>query len=70
MDDNLICPCCHEHYFEFEDNYEICPVCGWNDDLVQREMPDYRGGANKKSLNEYKADWEKKNVSQSTKVAV
>ena len=58
MNENTICPCCREHYFEFEDFYEICPVCGWEDDNLQRKDPDYKGGANKNSLNEYKIKWE------------
>lgn len=26
--------------------YDICELCGWEDDLVQNEDPDYEGGAN------------------------
>jgi hypothetical protein len=33
-------------------SYEICPVCFWEDDLVQLRWPDYTGGANKPSLIE------------------
>jgi Cysteine-rich CPCC len=32
-------------------SYEICPVCFWEDDLVQNEDPEYAGGSNKVSLN-------------------
>ncbi|MCB9892565.1 MAG: hypothetical protein H6832_01620 [Planctomycetes bacterium] len=32
--------------------YEICDVCGWEDDPVQFADPDRRGGANKESLRE------------------
>jgi hypothetical protein len=32
--------------------YEICSVCGWEDDPVQANEPDYKGGANSVSLNE------------------
>lgn len=32
--------------------YEICDVCGWEDDPVQRDNPDYSGGANDLSLNQ------------------
>ncbi|MBW3547017.1 MAG: hypothetical protein KY452_02630 [Actinobacteria bacterium] len=35
-------------------SYEICPNCGWEDDLVQRQDPDYRGGANGASLREFR----------------
>jgi hypothetical protein len=45
------CPCCG--YLEFAEapgSYEICGVCGWEDDLVQLRDPHYRGGANSPSL--------------------
>lgn len=32
--------------------YYICSNCGWENDEVQRDKPDYKGGANKMSLNE------------------
>ncbi len=49
------CPCCGCHTLsEAEASYEICPVCGWEDDLVQKEDPDFAGGANESSLNEAK----------------
>ena len=57
MNTNTICPCCEEHYFEYVDFFETCPVCGWQDDGVQRNEPDYRGGANAESLNEYRSLW-------------
>jgi hypothetical protein len=31
-------------------NYEICPVCEWEDDPVQSSDPDFSGGANTLSL--------------------
>ena len=33
-------------------SYEICPVCFWEDDLVQLAFPNMNGGANKVSLIE------------------
>lgn len=54
MNDRTICPVCGKHHFEEEDFYEICPVCGWEDDGIQRDDPDYTGGANKMSLNQAK----------------
>lgn len=45
------CPCCgHLVYDEPPRSYEICPVCIWEDDLVQLRWPSYSGGANKPSL--------------------
>jgi len=58
MNDNTICPCCRQHHFEYEDFYEICPVCKWQDDGVQRDEPDLQGGANKLSLNQFRAQWQ------------
>jgi hypothetical protein len=59
MPDRFACPCCgyltlHE---EPTDTYEICHVCGWEDDGLQFDDPDYRGGANQESLNECRADF-------------
>lgn len=52
-----ICPVCGEHTFELNDSDEVCPVCGWKDDRWQRENPDFEGGANKMSLNQYREAW-------------
>lgn len=48
------CPCCGflTRTDEAYGTFDICPVCGWEDDNVQARDPDYRGGANKESLNE------------------
>jgi hypothetical protein len=45
------CPCCgHLVFDESPGSHEICPVCIWEDDLVQLRWPNYAGGANKPSL--------------------
>jgi len=54
MNNNNICPCCEQHDFTVPNNYESCPVCHGQDDLVQRMEPDFKGGANKLSLNDPK----------------
>lgn len=59
-EDRLICPCCGKHKFEEVDFYEVCPVCGWEDDGIQRDDPNYTGGANVMSLNQAKAAWGKR----------
>ena len=51
-DDTTLCSLCRQHHFSEPGSYEICPVCGWEDDRVQREDPDFAGGANTMSLNE------------------
>ncbi|HWQ41310.1 MAG TPA: CPCC family cysteine-rich protein [Desulfosporosinus sp.] len=48
------CACCGQDTITEPDFYEICPICGWEDDDLQRNEPDYRGGANEMSLNEAK----------------
>nr|WP_236955199.1 CPCC family cysteine-rich protein [Marinobacter nauticus] len=42
------CPCCGYRTFDepAKGTYDICGLCGWEDDLVQNEDPDYEGGAN------------------------
>ncbi|MBV9571711.1 MAG: hypothetical protein JO056_10770 [Alphaproteobacteria bacterium] len=38
--------------------YEICKVCGWEDDPAQSaDHPDLAGGANRESLNAARANW-------------
>lgn len=51
------CPCCGSRTLEQEarGSFEMCGVCGWEDDSVQYDDPDYQGGANGKSLNEARA---------------
>ena len=51
---DTICPVCGEYSFEFPDDYDICPNCGWENDGVQREQKDFWGGANDLSVNESK----------------
>jgi tRNA G26 N,N-dimethylase Trm1 len=53
------CHCCGYYTLrESRDNsFEICPVCGWEDDAVQSSDPLYRGGANDESLQEARANY-------------
>lgn len=55
------CPCCGKKTLTEEPpgTYQICPICHWEDDYVQFMNPDYRGGANKKSLNETRKEFQK-----------
>ncbi len=48
------CPVCGEYEFSQQGSYEICDVCGWEDDSLQETDPDY-GGANWETLKGYKA---------------
>jgi len=51
------CPVCGEYYFAEDNDFDVCEVCGWENDGVQLDDPDYRGGANVESLNERRAQW-------------
>ena len=54
------CPVCGKYTFKSgPGSYEICPVCGWEDDKSQYHDPTLTGGANKLSLKEYKEQYEK-----------
>lgn len=48
------CPACGFLVFdEPPGSYDICPLCGWEDDGVQLEAPGYAGGANHDSLYDH-----------------
>ena len=51
MENEIDCPCCGKTRVT---EFDICDVCGWDNDLVQLGKPDLSGGANKMSLNEAK----------------
>jgi hypothetical protein len=47
------CPCCgYDVFDEPPGSYLICPICFWEDDIVQLAFPDMVGGANDCSLIE------------------
>ena len=54
------CPVCGEYKFERIDNFDVCPVCEWENDSLQMKNPDYRGGANDESLNDARSVWAEK----------
>lgn len=54
------CPCCG--YYTLGDrpgSFDICSVCYWEDDNIQRDDPNYAGGANDISLNEARKNYKK-----------
>jgi hypothetical protein len=59
-DDLYPCPCCGSRTLGALGSYEICDVCGWEDDPVQSADPDYAGGANHESLNSARRRWQEK----------
>ena len=46
------CPCYGKGMVTAGHEFDICAICSWEDDDLQFENPDYRGGANSMSLNE------------------
>lgn len=64
---SLACPCCGYRTLQgdFYGSYEICAVCGWEDDAVQLANPCSDGGANKESLfqcQSARASWSKEKI--------
>lgn len=55
------CPCCGFLTRSEEDfgTFEICPVCGWEDDDLQAFDPSFSGGANVPSLEEAKRTYQR-----------
>ena len=48
----VLCPCCGQYTFSGDNTFEICEICGWENNRVQTKSPDFAGGANHMSLNE------------------
>ena len=49
------CPVCYQ--YEFEEDFDLCTVCGWQHDRVQENEPSFAGGANDLCLNDYRHEW-------------
>lgn len=62
------CPCCG--YLTMRDlgGSQICPICGWEDDLVQLRWVDWGGGANRPSLIEGQRNYERDGWCEETMV--
>lgn len=52
--EKFACPCCgyKTFYSEPDGSFDICPVCFWEDDIVQQNDPDFDIGANHISLRQ------------------
>ncbi len=46
----FMCPVCGKYMFK--EPFEECPVCGWVNDIVQADYPDWAGCGNFMSLNQ------------------
>ena len=55
--ESYVCPVCGKYTFEKVGDFDICEVCGWQDDLVQLDDPDEEDCANHMSLNQAKEAW-------------
>lgn len=57
------CPCCGYYTLTEEPgSYDICKVCYWEDDLLQRRDEDLEGGANAVSLKQARSNYAKYGV--------
>lgn len=64
-DERHTCPCCGRRTFaDPPGSFDICEVCGWEDDRVQLLDPSYRGGANGGSLLEWQVQHQKFEASE------
>jgi len=55
--DHLECPVCGKYDFPEENSFDICPICGWENDGVQADDHNYAGGANYLSVNEARIEF-------------
>ena len=55
------CVCCSflTRFEPSNGDYDICPVCFWEDDPVQNDSPNIKGGANKVSLNQARINFKR-----------
>ncbi|NIF43775.1 hypothetical protein F3J14_23415 [Burkholderia sp. Tr-862] len=55
-----VCECCGHRTLRdlCPGSYEVCPVCFWEDDLIQTRDPHFVGGANRPSLLEARRNYE------------
>ena len=54
---NNRCACCGEHSLPPDSAFEICPVCGWQDDDVQNDDSLFKGGANDMCLKQAQKEY-------------
>ena len=52
------CPVCGKYVFADINDFDICPICNWENDSYGEEYPDSDGGI---SLNEARRNWNSNN---------
>lgn len=57
LDSPFVCPICGKHTFKKNGDVSKCPVCLWQNDIVQNCEPSYKNGANKMSQNKYRKNY-------------
>ena len=55
--EELRCPVCGKTVFEEYGDYDICPICKWENDNLQFRDHNYAGGANDLSVNEARIEY-------------
>lgn len=54
------CPICHKYTFEDVYSYDICPYCGWEGDISDKNEPDVEvGGPNYLCITEFRKRYER-----------
>lgn len=59
MSKKYTCPCCGYKTLDEPCSWEICCICGWEDDPIQSEDVDVDGGANVPSLRQAQKNFKK-----------
>lgn len=59
-DNAFLCSVCGAPIPGQRGEYDICAVCGWEDDPAQADDSSYAGGANSHSLDEARALWDRR----------
>lgn len=50
-----MCPVCGKFEFPTHGSFDVCEICGWEDDMAQENEENDEGGANWEGLKGYRA---------------
>ena len=64
----LACPCCKNPTVKIPQDYEICHICHWEDEirLDRDDHPGYEMGANHETLESYRKAWKEGQIAPIT----